>query len=117
MTSLSIVLPAYNEEANVENSINEVSTVAQALAVDHEIILVNDGSTDRTGEVARAMAARIPTLRVVEHYPNRGYGGALKAGFAAASKELIAFFPADKQFDFNEVEQLLKRVNEADIVL
>jgi glycosyltransferase involved in cell wall biosynthesis len=116
MTSISIVLPAYNEEANVENSLNEVSAVAQALGVEHEIILVNDGSTDRTGEAARAMAGRIPNLRVVEHYPNRGYGGALKAGFAAASKELIAFFPADKQFDFNEVEQLLKRMNEADIV-
>ena len=116
MTSLSIVLPAYNEEANIENSLGEVSTVAHALGIEHEIILVNDGSTDRTGEVARAMQTRIPNLRVVEHYPNRGYGGALKAGFAAASKELIAFFPADKQFDFNEVERLLKRMNEADIV-
>jgi glycosyltransferase involved in cell wall biosynthesis len=116
MTSLSIVLPAYNEEANVENSLTEVSNIAQALAIEHEIILVNDGSTDRTGEVARAMAGRIRNLRIVEHYPNRGYGGALKAGFAAASKELVAFFPADKQFDFNEVERLLKRMNEADIV-
>lgn len=116
MTSLSIVLPAYNEEANVENSLNEVSTIAQTLGLEHEIILVNDGSTDRTGEVARAMAEHIPNLRIVEHYPNRGYGGALKAGFAAASKDLIAFFPADKQFDFNEVAHLLKRINEADIV-
>lgn len=116
MMSLSIILPAYNEEANVENSLGEVSAVAQALGLEHEIILVNDGSTDRTGEVARALQTRIPNLRVVEHYPNRGYGGALKAGFAAASKELIAFFPADKQFDFNEVERLLKRMDEADIV-
>ncbi|MGA9772668.1 MAG: glycosyltransferase family 2 protein [Blastocatellia bacterium] len=116
MTTLSIVLPAYNEEANVENSLDEVSSVAQALGLEHEIILVNDGSTDRTGEVARALTARIPNLRVVEHFPNRGYGGALKAGFRAASKDLIAFFPADKQFDFNEVEHLLTRINEADIV-
>lgn len=116
MTSLSIVIPAYNEEANIKSSLDEVSAVAQALGIEHEIILVNDGSTDRTGEVARALTDRIPNLRVVEHYPNRGYGGALKAGFAAASKELITFFPSDKQFDFNEVEQLLARVNEADIV-
>jgi glycosyltransferase involved in cell wall biosynthesis len=116
MTSLSIVIPAYNEEANVESSLNEVSAVAQALGIEHEIILVNDGSTDRTGEVARALTDRIPNLQVVEHYPNRGYGGALKAGFRAASKELITFFPSDKQFDFNEVEQLLARANEADIV-
>lgn len=116
MLSLSIVLPAYNEEANVERAVNEVSTVARQLGLDHEIVLVNDGSTDRTGGVAREMARRVPNLRIVEHFPNRGYGGALKAGFAAATKELIAFFPADKQFDFREVKQLLERVNEADIV-
>jgi glycosyltransferase involved in cell wall biosynthesis len=116
MLSLSIVLPAYNEEANVENAVNEVSTVARRLGLEHEIIVVNDGSTDRTGEIARAMMARIPNLRLVEHHPNRGYGGALKAGFAAASKELITFFPADRQFDFGEVDRLLARVKEADIV-
>ncbi len=116
MLSLSIVLPAYNEETNVENAVNEVSAVAQQLDMDHEIILVNDGSTDRTGEVARELAERIPNLRIVEHFPNRGYGGALKAGFASASKELIAFFPADKQFDFREVEVLLRRIKDADIV-
>jgi glycosyltransferase involved in cell wall biosynthesis len=116
MLSLSIVLPAYNEEANIENAVNEVSAVARALGIDHEIILVNDGSTDRTGEVARELRERIPNLRLVEHYPNRGYGAALKAGFAAASKELITFFPADKQFRFSEVEHLLKRIREADIV-
>jgi glycosyltransferase involved in cell wall biosynthesis len=116
MLSLSIVLPAYNEEANVERAVNEVSMVAQQMGIDHEIVLVNDGSADRTGEVARQLSGRIPNLRVVEHYPNRGYGGALKAGFEAASKELIAFFPADKQFDFREVRQLLERVSEADIV-
>lgn len=116
MLSLSIVLPAYNEEANVERAVNEVSAVAEQLGLDHEIVLVNDGSTDGTGEVAREIARRMPRMRIVEHFPNRGYGGALKAGFAAATKELIAFFPADKQFDFREVKQLLERVNEADIV-
>jgi glycosyltransferase involved in cell wall biosynthesis len=116
MLSLSIVLPAYNEEANVENAVSEVSTVARRLGLDHEIIIVNDGSKDRTGEVARELIKRIPNLRLVEHYPNRGYGGALKAGFAAATKDLITFFPADKQFDFSEVEQMLERMKEADIV-
>jgi glycosyltransferase involved in cell wall biosynthesis len=90
--------------------------VARRLGLDHEIVLVNDGSRDRTGEVAREMIGRIPNLHVVEHFPNRGYGGALKAGFNAASKELIAFFPADKQFDFSEVERMLERIKQADIV-
>ncbi len=116
MSSLSIVLPAYNEEANVEGAVEHVSAVAQQLGMDHEIILVNDGSSDRTGEIGRALAQRVPNFRLVEHYPNRGYGGALKAGFSAAGKELIAFFPADKQFDFGEIERLLARIDEADIV-
>ena len=116
MLSLSIVLPAYNEEANVENAVREVSTVARQMGLDHEIIIVNDGSLDRTGEIAREMIDRVPNLRLVEHFPNRGYGGALKAGFAAATKDLITFFPADKQFDFSEVARLLARVKDAEIV-
>ena len=116
MSSLSIVLPAYNEEANVESAVEQVSAVAQRLGMDYEIILVNDGSTDRTGEIARELMGRIPNFRLVEHYPNRGYGGSLKAGFAAASKELIAFVPADKQFEFAEITRLLERLEQADIV-
>lgn len=108
MPSISIVIPAYNEEANVVAAVEEVSAVARELDLDHEIILVNDGSRDRTGEVARTeLAPRIPNFRLVEHFPNRGYGGALKAGFAAATKELIAFTAADRQFDFREITRLL----------
>lgn len=116
MLSLSIVLPAYNEEGNVESAVDEVSTVAQQMGIDYEIVLVNDGSSDHTGKVARELVGRIRNLRIVEHFPNRGYGGALKAGFEAASKDLIAFFPADKQFDFREVKHLLRRINDAEIV-
>jgi len=116
MPSLSIVLPAYNEEANAASAVEQVSTVARRLGMDYEIILVNDGSADRTGEIGRKLEQRIPNFRLVEHYPNRGYGGALKAGFAAAGKELIAFTPADKQFDFSEISLLLERLDEADIV-
>ena len=116
MSSLSIVLPAYNEEANAASAVEQVSAVAQQLGMDYEIILVNDGSADRTGEIGRELEQRIPNFRLVEHYPNRGYGGSLKAGFAAASKELIAFTPADKQFDFSEITLLLERLDEADIV-
>jgi len=116
MNGLSIVMPAYNEEANVANAVERVSAVARQLGMDYEIILVNDGSRDRTGEIARELAQRIPHFRLVEHYPNRGYGGALKAGFAAATHELIAFVPADNQFDFAEVTRLLKHLDHADIV-
>ncbi len=118
MLGLSIVLPAYNEEENVEAAVEHVSEVAQQLDRDYEIILVNDGSSDRTGEIARQLEERIPHFRLVEHYPNRGYGGALKAGFEAATKDLISFYPGDAQFDFHEIERLLDRLEEteADIV-
>jgi glycosyltransferase involved in cell wall biosynthesis len=116
MSSLSIVLPAYNEEANVERAVEQVSRVARELGMDYEIILVNDGSADRTGEIAHELEGRIPNYRLVEHYPNRGYGGSLKAGFEAATKELIAFVPADNQFDFGEITLLLEALDGADIV-
>jgi len=114
--SLSIVLPAYNEQTNVASAVQQVSSVAQRLEMDYEIILVNDGSTDRTGKIARELAERVPHLRLVEHHPNRGYGGALKAGFAVATGELIAFFPADNQFDFREIDRFLAQIKDADIV-
>ncbi len=111
MPNLSIVIPAYNEEANIVAAVEEVSDVAQTLNLDYEIILVNDGSRDRTGELARAeLAPRIPHFRLVEHFPNRGYGGALKAGFAAATKDVIAFTASDKQFKFSEITLLLGKL-------
>jgi glycosyltransferase involved in cell wall biosynthesis len=116
MSSLSIVLPAYNEEANVASAVEQVSAVAQQLGMEYEIILVNDGSADRTGEIGRELMERVPHFRLVEHYPNRGYGGSLKAGFAAATKDLIAFVPADNQFDFGEIHLLLDALDGADIV-
>ena len=84
MPGLSIVIPAYNEETNVQNAVVKISYIAQELGLDYEIILVNDGSQDRTGEIGGQLAKTIPHFRLVSHYPNRGYGGALKAGFTAA---------------------------------
>jgi glycosyltransferase involved in cell wall biosynthesis len=113
---LSIFLPAYNEEENAASAVEQVSTVAQGLGIEYEIILVNDGSSDRTGEIGRKLEGHIPNYRLVEHYPNRGYGGALKAGFEAANLDLVAFVPADKQFDFGEIDRFLAKIKEADIV-
>jgi glycosyltransferase involved in cell wall biosynthesis len=110
MDSLSIVLPAYNEEENIAAAVRAVSQVAQTLGRDYEILVVNDGSKDNTGQIVRDLEPQVPGLRLVEHYPNRGYGGALKAGFAAATKDLIAFIPADNQFVFGEVDALLEKL-------
>lgn len=110
MHSLSIVIPAFNEEDNITEAVRRVSEVAQNLGMEHEIIVVNDGSRDKTGDCVRALAPTVPNLKLVEHFPNRGYGGALKAGFAAAHGELIAFTPADNQFDFAEIRLLLDKM-------
>ncbi len=116
MRSLSIVIPAHNEEPNVAGTICEVSDVAKQLGIDYEILVVNDGSTDGTGEIVRWLITDIPHLNLIEHFPNRGYGGALKAGFAAASKDVIAFVPADGQFTFTEIDRFLVLIDSVDIV-
>jgi glycosyltransferase involved in cell wall biosynthesis len=113
---LSVFLPAYNEEENVRQAVLSVSRVLEHSGLTHEIIVVNDGSRDRTGDIVRALASSVDGLRLAEHYPNRGYGGALQAGFAASRGELIAFVPADNQFEFSEIYLLLKAIEEADIV-
>jgi glycosyltransferase involved in cell wall biosynthesis len=115
-SGVSVVLPAFNEEANVECALREVSEVARKILTDYEIILVNDGSTDNTGNIVRSLLGELENLRLIEHHPNRGYGGALMAGFVAAEKEFISFFPADKQFHFHEVALLLEKIRGADIV-
>ncbi len=116
MHSLSIVIPAFNEEPNIAAAVKRVHDVLQKMDLDYEIIVVNDGSRDRTGQVAKSLIGQIPHLKVVEHFPNRGYGGALKAGFAKATKDLIAFIPSDNQFDFDEIHLLLSHLNGAAIV-
>jgi glycosyltransferase involved in cell wall biosynthesis len=109
--ALTFFFPAYNEEANIEQ------TVARALAdigplVDTiEVLAIDDGSTDGTPQLADALAAADPRIRVV-HQPNRGYGGALKAGFANAEGELIAFSDGDLQFDLAELKRLLDRLED-----
>ena len=118
VTGLSVVIPAYNEEKNVADCLKNVYTVLKKMPLDWEIILVNDGSGDNTGSIAKKFIGKIPHLQVVENHPNRGYGGSLKAGFAAAAKEFIAFVPADNQFDFSQISDLLtkQQTTGADIV-
>ncbi len=108
--SLSVVIPAYNEEANLPKCISNVYSVLKKTKFDWEIIIVDDGSKDKTGEIADDLAKKYKNVVVVHNQPNRGYGGSLKAGFAKASKNLICFFPADNQFDISQLSAMLKRM-------
>jgi glycosyltransferase involved in cell wall biosynthesis len=116
MPTVSIVIPAYNEASNLAQTVERVSTVANELGMEYEIILVNDGSLDQTEEIARNLVKRLPHTRLVGHRPNRGYGGALKAGYAADGKDWIAIFPADGQLNFLEIRRLLAKTGQADLI-
>ena len=113
-TSLSVVIPAYNEQDNISYCLTSVSSVVKKFKLDAEIIVVNDGSTDKTGEIAKKFIKTIPNLKIVTNRPNKGYGGSLKAGFAASSKEFIVMFHADNQFDFNQVQKFILKQAETD---
>lgn len=115
--SLSVVLPCYNEEANVERTSLAALAALRTFANDFEIIIVDDGSKDRTGEIADQLATHYPEIRAVHNHPNRGYGGALRAGFAAATKEHIFFTDGDGQFDCGEISSLLALLDRCDIAI
>jgi len=117
LSSISAFFPAYNEEANVTAMVERLTAVLPQVADDYEIIVVNDGSQDRTAEIADGLAAADPRVRVVHHPQNRGYGGALKSGFAAARKAYVFFTDGDGQFDVGEIARLLPYVPQYDVVV
>ena len=114
--SLTIFYPCYNEEANVERVTRAAVDVARRVADDFEVLIVNDGSRDRTGEIADRLAAEIPGVRAVHNNPNLGYGGALARGFREARKNWIFYTDGDGQFDFGEIPLALPLLATHDIV-
>jgi glycosyltransferase involved in cell wall biosynthesis len=115
--SISVVLPAYNEEENVGQAVRSVLEVMEPLTSDYEVIVVDDGSRDRTSEVVEELAESHPQVKLVRHEVNRGYGGALTSGFEAASRELIFFTSSDNQYDVSEISKLLPYIESADLVI
>jgi glycosyltransferase involved in cell wall biosynthesis len=113
---ISAVMPAFNEEANLEQSVGRMANALQACTRGFEIIVVDDGSQDGTAAVLERLKAAHPNLRVIRHPLNRGYGAALRSGFGAARFSWIFLMDADNQFDPAEVERLLARAAGADIV-
>lgn len=114
--SMTVFFPCYNEEENVERTTLAAVRACKRLFTDWEVIIVNDGSKDRTGEIADRLAAEIPGVRAVHNTPNRGYGGALQRGFAEATKDFVFYTDGDGQFDFEEMETLLPMLETYDII-
>jgi glycosyltransferase involved in cell wall biosynthesis len=108
---LSYFFPAHNEEANLEGLVLEALETLPTLADEFEIIAVNDGSKDRTREIADRLAAEHPgVVRAIHHDVNRGYGGALRSGFEASRFDLLAFTDGDRQFKVSDLGRLTERL-------
>ena len=115
--SLSIVLPAYNEEAVIGRVVDTIAAYAHARNLGAELIVVDDGSRDGTAAALAALQRRLPALRVVRHPENRGYGEALRSGFTAATTPWIFLTDSDGQFDITELDRFLAARDTADLLL
>jgi dolichol-phosphate mannosyltransferase len=115
---LSLVLPAYNEQGNIERAVRDAASAASTLAEDYELVVVDDGSRDDTaGRLATLKAELGQRLQVVRHPANRGYGAALRSGFQAARGELVFYTDSDNQFDLAELRTFLPLMGECDAVV
>ncbi len=115
-TSISAFFPAYNDWGTIASQVVLTARVLRALTDDWEIIVVDDASPDHVAAVLEELTKLVPNLRVVRHPTNRGYGGALRSGFAAASKEWVFYTDGDAQYDVTELPLLWAARSGADLV-
>ncbi len=108
----SLVLPCFNEEQNIEKTIEDSLSWMGREHIDGEIIAVNDGSIDKTGEILEELQKKHPHLIVLHHEENRGYGAAVITGCDRATKDIIGFMDSDGQFDPSDFNLLLPWMNE-----
>lgn len=116
--SLSVFLPAYNEEKNIKNTIDQVDRVCKENNFqNYEILIINDGSLDKTADIVSAIAKKNKRVHLISHLVNKGYGGALITGFKSAKYEWVAFTDADGQFDFRQIDKFLEKTSISDLIL
>lgn len=118
--ALTVFFPLHNEEENVENTVSKALKILEGQRLkDFEVLLINDGSTDKTGKIINNLQKKNSRLKVITHKVNQGYGGALKSGFYGAKYPWIAFTDADGQFDFSEIESFIgtQEKTNADLVI
>jgi cellulose synthase/poly-beta-1,6-N-acetylglucosamine synthase-like glycosyltransferase len=117
LSGISVFLPCHNEEGNIERVVAALESELPRIALRHEIIVVDDGSRDRTGEIADRLGAANPRLKVVHHPLNSGYGAAVISGIHACSQPWAALCDGDGQFEASDIARLAARVPEYDVVV
>ena len=116
--SLSVFFPAYYDEKNIGKVVDAAVEVLEELKLkDYEVIIIEDGSPDKTGEVADALAEKYPKVRVIHHKKNMGYGATLKDGFLSARLDYVFYTDGDNQFDLNELKKFVALIPYSDIVV
>ena len=113
---LSVVVPCFNEEGNIARVVGQAVDVGRRLASELEIIVVDDGSTDGTAKVLRALAETIPELKIVHHPENRGYGVAVRSGLTRAAMDYVFLTDGDGQFDLEDLPVAIQLLREHDVV-
>jgi len=113
---ISVVLPAYNEEENIPLIISKIQPYLKKNFGKYEIIVVDDGSRDKTGKIVKDLQKTRPWLRLVTHPKNRGYGAALRSGFTSAKMPWVFYTDSDNQFDINDLDKLMPLTEKFDIV-
>jgi glycosyltransferase involved in cell wall biosynthesis len=116
LRGLSIVLPCHDEAENIERAVDEAMAAGELVADAHEVIVVDDGSTDDTRRLAEDLSFSDPRVRVLVHETNRGYGAAVRTGLAAARLEWVFLTDADLQFDLRELTRFAPVAPSCDIV-
>lgn len=117
LSSLSIFMPAFNEEGNIVATLADADKAAKDITNDYEIIVVDDGSTDQTSEIIEKISETDPHLKLVHHTTNRGYGAAVKTGLAACKKDWIFFTDSDGQFHYDELSNFVKATKSFDLIM
>ncbi len=115
--SVSVVIPAYNEEENIEEVVEKLFSFLPKISYSFEVIVVNDGSSDRTGEILGQLKKELGKLKVITHARNYGYGAALLSGFAGACHEWVFFMDGDGQFDIRDLTLFLPYIDKYQIIV
>lgn len=117
LTSISLVFPAYNEELNIEKAVVTARRVLKKYSDVYEIVVVNDGSADRTGEIINRLAKEDSSVVALHHARNQGYGATLGLGLKKARHDFVFFSDSDLQFDLEEIGLLVEWIDSYPIVV